>query len=404
MIAKKIAENLKSGSWIRRMFEEGARLKARFGPDAVFDFSLGNPDLEPPREVVEALEAVVASRTPGMHRYMANAGYESARSAVARKLSAQSGVEVPASCVVMTVGAAGALNVAFKTLLDPGDEVVVLAPYFVEYLSYIDNHGGRAVVVDCSRETFLPDVPAIAAALTPRTKALLLNSPNNPSGAVYPEALLRSLATALDEAERRFGTSICVVSDEPYSEIVFDGTTVPATFSVFRNAVVASSWSKSLALPGERIGYVAVHPGAEDAEAIAAALVYANRTLGFVNAPALFQAVVARAIDARVDIASYTARRDRLHAVLTGAGFTCRMPQGALYLFARSPEPDDVAFAARAAAQNVLVVPGTGFGFPGFFRLTYCVDMKTIENSAAAWRSIAAGYGLAPAGTGPVPS
>ena len=395
MISRKIAENLKNSSWIRRMFEEGARLKALYGASSVFDFSLGNPDLEPPREVVEALEEAVAGHAPGMHRYMNNAGYDSARAAVARKLSAQSGVEVPASHVVMTAGAAGALNIALKSLLDPGDEVVVLAPYFVEYLSYIDNHGGRPVVVPCDRETFQPDVRAIDAALTPRTRAILLNSPNNPSGAVYPEALLRELAVALDEAGRRFGTTIHVLSDEPYSEIVFDGTTVPSTFSIFRNAIVASSWSKSLALPGELIGFAAVHPQADDAESIVAALIYANRILGFVNAPALFQTVVAKAIDARVDIESYTDRRNRLYRIVTESGFQCRMPQGALYLFVRSPEEDDVAFAARAAAHRVLVVPGTGFGFPGFFRLTFCVDVSTIEGSEKAWKAIAAEYGLA---------
>ena len=276
-----------------------------------------------------------------------------------------------------------------------GDEVVVLAPYFVEYLSYIDNHGGRPVVVPCDRETFQPDVRAIDAALTPRTRAILLNSPNNPSGAVYPEALLRELAVALDEAGRRFGTTIHVLSDEPYSEIVFDGAVVPASFSIFRNGIVCSSWSKSLALPGERIGFVAVHPQDADADLLLKGIVYSTRVLGFINAPALFQTVVARAIDARVDMESYIDRMDLLHRVLVESGFTCRKPQGALYLFAKSPEPDDLAFAEKAKAHRILVVPGVGFGSPGFFRLTFCVDRRTIESSRAAWEALGAEYGLA---------
>ncbi len=394
MISKRVVQSMQNSSYIRRMFEEGIRLKQIHGAGNVYDFSLGNPDLEPPKEVTEALKAIVAEARPGLHSYMSNAGYPETRAAVAGKLSRVSGVEIPAANVLMTVGAAGAMNCAFHSLLDAGDEVVVLAPYFVDYLNYVANHGGTPVIVACSPGTFLPDVAAIAAALTPRTKAVLLNSPNNPTGAIYPESVLRALADALAAAEKRFGTSIYVVSDEPYGEIVFDGATVPATLAIFRNLIVASSWSKSLALPGERIGFACVHPLADDAKELLAAMAYAIRALGFINAPAIFQRVIERSIDARCDLASYVDRRARLLTVLSDAGFTCTPPQGALYLFVKSPEPDEVAFSARAAAHRVLVVPGVAFGYPGYFRLTYCVSMKTIEDSRASWNAIAAEYGL----------
>jgi aspartate aminotransferase len=394
MISRKLTDNLKNSSLIRKMFEEGERLKGLHGPENVFDFSLGNPDLEPPAAVLDALKEAVNGNAPGLHRYMNNAGYGFARAAVAGKLSRLSGVMVPETNVVMTVGAAGALNVAFKTLLDAGDEVVILAPYFVDYLNYVDNFGGRSVVVSCNRDTFQPDVAAIAAALTSRTKAILLNSPNNPTGAVYTESVLRELSEVLLDAGKRFGTTIHVVSDEPYSEIVFDGAVVPTTFSIFPNSIVCSSWSKSLALPGERIGFIAVHPQNDDVELLLKGIVYCTRVLGFINAPALFQTVVAKAIDARVDIRSYSDRLDMLYRVITESGFTCRKPQGALYLFARSPVADDLDFADHAKAHRILVVPGIGFGAPGFFRLTFCVDMKTIIGSRAAWEALAAEYGL----------
>lgn len=394
MIAKRVVRSMQNSSYIRRMFEEGIRLKQIHGAENVFDFSLGNPDIEPPREVGDALAALVAEARPGQHSYMSNAGYPETRAAVAAKLSRLSGVAVPASSVLMTVGAAGAMNCAFHSILDAGDEVVVLAPYFVDYLNYVANHGGVPVIVPCEAGTFLPDVDAIAKALTTRTRAVLLNSPNNPTGVIYPEPVLRRLAARLEEAGRRFGTTIYVVSDEPYGEIVFDGATVPPTLAIFRNAIVASSWSKTLALPGERIGFACVHPEADDAKDVLAAMTYAIRALGFINAPALFQRVIERAIDARCDLASYVDRRARLLSVLADSGFECSPPQGALYLFARSPEPDEVAFSQRAAAHRVLVVPGIAFGYPGWFRLTFCVGVRTIEESRPAWRELAKEYGL----------
>ncbi len=382
MISRAMKDSLGKSSMIRRMFEEGNRLKALYGPENVYDFSLGNPDLEPPREVTDAFRSLAESGEPGLHKYMSNAGYLSVRDAVARMLSRDAGLEIPADNIVMTVGAAGALNVALKSLLDPGDEVLVITPYFVEYFSYIRNHGGVPVVVPCRPDTFEPDPDAIRAAVTPATKAILINSPNNPSGAVYSEESLRGLNSLLLGLDH----TVYVLSDEPYREIVFDGISVPPTMAIFKNLIQCYSWSKALALPGDRIGYLAVSPGCEDLEDLMAAAVTANRSLGFVNAPSFMQRVIERSIGARVDIESYRKRCGMLYDVVTGAGIECVKPGGALYLFPKSPVPDDNAFVAAAAKHNILSVPGSAFGMPGHFRLTFCVDADTILRSRDAFR------------------
>jgi aspartate aminotransferase len=384
MISRALSEKLQSGSMIRKMFEEGMRLKSIFGADKVFDFSLGNPDLDLPAEVADALRRLSMDHTSATHGYMSNSGYPSTRAAVAKKLSRQSGLDIPASSVVMTSGAAGGLNVVFKTLLDPDDEVLILAPYFMEYLSYVDNHRGRPVIVQTTADSFLPDLDAIRAAITSKTKAIILNTPNNPTGTIYDEPTLRELNSLLLSV----GHVVYVVSDEPYNEIVYDGATVPSTLALFDNAVVCNSWSKSLSLAGERVGYVAVRPSADDYARLMDGLVLANRILGFVNAPSLMQKVVEAAIDARVDIATYQARRDALHGILERAGFDCRKPAGALYLFSRSPMPDDRALAAAAASHNILCVPGSAFGRPGYFRLAFCVGMEVIVRSETAFQAL----------------
>ncbi len=392
MISQEIAQGMSSGSWIRRMFEEGARLKAEVGADRVFDFSLGNPDLEPPAEVLTAFRELAAERAPGLHGYMSNAGYPETREAVARKLSRESGLSLDADAVCMTVGAAGALNVALKALLDPGDEVLVLAPYFVEYLSYITNHGGVPVVVTCDPDTLRPDVDRIRQAITARTKALIINSPNNPTGLIYPAEVLSTLNDVLLQAPR----TVYVLSDEPYAGLEFDGRSTPSSLRHFKNSVVCNSWSKSLSLPGERIGYVAVSPRCEDYERLIQATGYCNRVLGFVNAPAFLQRVITRTIDARVDVRRYEERRDRMGAVLAAAGFTTIRPEGGFYFFPRSPIADDVAFANACARHHVLIVPGQGFGFPGHFRLCFAVPDDLIERSAEAFREIGREFGLLP--------
>lgn len=385
MISKQIAENMKGGSMIRKMFEEGIRLKKIYGNDNVYDFSLGNPDAEPPKEVLRALKELADA--PNIHKYMPNPGYEDVRAAIAAKEGARAGIEMNASHVVMTVGAAGGMNAALKALLDPGDEVLVIAPYFVEYFYYIGNHGGVPVAVKSEKDTFRPDVKAIAAAINEKTKAIILNSPNNPTGAVYGEGTLKSLATVLEDEGRKHGRDIYILSDEPYAQLLYEGK-LPATLAIFKNSVVISSFSKSLSLPGERIGYVAVNPAAADCELLVGALAFTNRTLGYVNAPSLFQKVIAASLNASIDVSEYKARRDLLYDHITSLGMECLKPAGAFYLFPKAPGGDDVAFVAKAAEQRILIVPGSGFGWPGHVRIAYCVDRGTIQRSFPAWEKL----------------
>lgn len=390
MISRNITEQLASASWIRKMFEEGNRLKAIHGEDNVYDFSLGNPDLEPPIEVVEALKEIANHPVSGLHRYMSNAGYDSTRQKVADNLSIESGKQVCKESIVMTVGAAGALNVILKTLLDQGDEVIILAPYFVEYLSYVRNHGGIPVIVQCDEKTLEPDSDKILKAITSRTKAIIVNSPNNPTGVVYSRECLLAMREVLESQEQ----VIYVVSDEPYKKIVFGDTQVPSMLSIFKNVVVCYSWSKALALPGDRIGFLAASPSCEDFDNLMAGAIMSNRSLGFVNAPGIMQKIIEKAINANVDVASYERRCNLLYDIIIECGFTCNKPQGALYLFPKSPIEDDIAFTAAAAKNNLLVVPGTGFGMKGHFRLTFCVDENMIARSKDAFRKTAEEFGL----------
>lgn len=392
-ISEKVASYLEKGSWIRKMFEEGARLKARFGEENVYDFSLGNPPEEPPREFLEQVRSLL--ERPGIHRYMPNAGFQEAREAVARTVAAESGLPVLAEHVVMTVGAGGALNVALKALLDPGEEVIIVAPFFVEYRFYVDNHGGQSVVVR-SCEDFSLDLEAIERAMGPRTKAVILNSPNNPTGVVYPEEQIKGLGDLLREKGRELGRDIYLLSDEPYRRLLYDGVHFPHVFQYVDNAIIATSHSKDLALAGERIGYLVASPRCADLERLMAAMVFANRTLGFVNAPALMQLAVASLQGVSIDIASYQQRRDRLYSLLTGLGFQVVKPQGAFYLFPRSPIANDITFVQEAQRRHILVAPGAGFGWPGHFRIAYSVPMEMIERSVHAWEDLAGEFGLKP--------
>jgi aspartate aminotransferase len=321
---------------------------------------------------------------------MSNSGYMATRAAVAAMLSRKSGLTVDPGLVCMTAGAAGALNVALKALLDPGDEVLVLAPYFLEYLTYIDNHGGRPVIVSNDPTTFLPDPDAIRRAITPRTKALIINSPNNPSGVVYSAEILKMIDAVLHQAPR----TIYVLADEPYSELVYDGAAAPPTLACLEQAVLCTSWSKSLSLAGERIGYLAISPRCEEAAKLAEAAAYCNRTLGFVNAPAFFQRIIELTLEARVDISRYETRRNLLADIIEAAGLPVRRPAGGFYLFPKSPIADDAAFAAACARHRVLLVPGSGFGFPGHFRLCFAASENSIRNSAAAFRAIGQEFNL----------
>ncbi len=384
-ISKKMNEFAERSSWIRKMFEQGARMKARYGAENVFDFSLGNPDLPPPAEFSRAIAQVTAVEGPGIHSYMPNNGYPRVREAVAGQISREQGVTLDRDDILMTCGAAGGLNVILKSLLDPGDEVIVLAPFFVEYHFYVDNHGGIPKVVATAAD-FSLDLPAIADALTARTKAMIINSPNNPTGQIYSSAELAGLGEVLAAAGEKFGTTIYLVSDEPYRKIVFDNHEVPSIFQAFGNSIVVSSYSKDLSLPGERIGYIAVHPGISDKEPLLGAMNLANRILGFVNAPALMQRVVAELQGVTVDTAVYTRRRELFCKILTEAGYEFIPPKGAFYLFPRSPLADDVEFVALLQEQKILAVPGRGFGMPGYFRLAFCVEDPVIERSAAAFK------------------
>ncbi|CUH97315.1 putative aspartate aminotransferase YhdR [Propionispora sp. 2/2-37] len=389
MLSQNIHDKISKSSWIRAMFEQGEKLRKIHGPEKVYDFSLGNPDYEPPQEVQASLEKYINGQTAGLHKYMNNAGYPDIREKIAKKTSAETGLPVTLNHIIMTCGAAGGLNVVLKSILNPGDEVIVLAPYFVEYGFYAENHGGKLVVVPTDPSTFEPSLVALEKAVTPKTKALIINSPNNPTGVIYSEEILKQVARLLSNKEREFHTQILVISDEPYSKIIYDDAKVPSILALFPNSAIVNSYSKSLALPGERIGYIAVNPGIEDVELLISGMVFANRTLGFVNAPSLFQRVIGDSLDAAVNTDEYKRRRDYLYNHLIELGFTCVKPEGAFYLFPKALIPDDVEFAQRALKYNLLIVPGSGFGCPGYFRLAYCVSMETIKNSIGAFKALA---------------
>ncbi len=378
-VAAKIQDAIERSSWIRKMFEEGARLKALHGPDKVYDFSLGNPDLEPPEKFRQVLGSVIAESPTGAHAYMPNAGYEETRAAVADYVSREQGVRVGSEHVVMTCGAAGALNCIFKALLDPGEEVIVSAPYFVEYGFYADNHGGQIRVVS-TKDDFTLDLGAIEKAINSRTKVVLINSPNNPSGQIYDRDSLKQLGDLLTASSKKMGRTLYLVSDEPYRKIVYDGFEVPSIFEAYPNSIVATSYSKDVSLPGERLGYLVVHPEADEVKGMMGGFVLANRILGFVNAPALMQRVVTHLQGACVDVGVYQARRDLFCQGLADAGYELVKPRGAFYLFPKSPVADDVSFVRLLQEENILVVPGSGFGSPGYFRIAYCVGKKTIES------------------------
>jgi aspartate aminotransferase len=379
-VARTIAQQLERASWIRRMFEEGARLKKARGEANIFDFTLGNPEVEPPAQTLAALRRVVERELPGRHGYMPNPGFPEVRAAMADRLRRDSGLDYRAENICMTTGAAAACNVILKAILDPGDEVILLAPYFAEYPFYVGNHGGRTIVVETDAE-FLPDVEKIAAVITKHTVAILLNTPNNPSGRVYPAAVLHDIEKMLS----RLPNPPLVISDEPYKQLIYDGGKQPDVAAHITNTAVCYSWSKAQALAGERIGFLALSPRLPDVAQMAAACAFANRTLGFVNAPALWQRVMAEAADACVDVAAYQHKRDILCNGLTRAGYDVRKPEGGYYVFLRTPIPDDVAFVQLLLKQGVLAVPGTGFGRAGYLRLSMTVPMETIERSLPAF-------------------
>lgn len=395
MISKKMEPLVKNSSVIRAMFEEGAKMKARYGEDKVFDFSLGNPNVPAPDEVREAIIAILENENPlKVHGYMNNAGFEGTRTAIANHLNKLHRTKFSAKNLIMVVGAGSALNVSLKTMLDPGDEVLTFAPYFVEYGNYVANYDGKLVVVPPNEEDFMPDVQKMKDAITPRTKAVIINNPHNPTGVVYEEDVIKEIAAVLSEKQREFKTVIYLIVDEPYRELVYVDKTVPYVTKYYDNTIVAYSYSKSLSLPGERIGYIVIPDEADKSEEFIAAATIANRVSGCVNAPSLMQLVIERCVDAEADIEFYRRNGEILYKGLTEAGFECLKPEGAFYLWMKSPVADDKKFVEEAKKYNILMVPGSSFAGPGYVRLAYCVSKETCQNSIEKFKGLAKEYNL----------
>lgn len=393
MISEKMIGLVQNSSVIRAMFEEGKRLASIYGPENVYDFSLGNPSVEPPKAVKNAITEIISEENANLvHGYMNNSGYEDVRRAIAGSINKKFDTAFGEENIIMTVGAAGGLNVILKTLLNPGDEVIVFAPFFGEYRNYVGNFDGELVVVNPDTKTFQPNLSEFEKKITVKTKAVIINTPNNPTGVIYSEETILSLAEILNRKQAELGTSIYLISDEPYRELVYEGAEVPYLTKYYNNTIVGYSYSKSLSLPGERIGYLVIPKEADDYSDLAAAANVANRILGFVNAPSLIQRVVAKCLDSEVDISAYNRNRELLYNSLTQYGYTCVKPEGAFYLFVKTLEEDDKAFCAAAKKHNILIVPGSSFGCPGYCRIAYCVDYKTIEGSLSGFKKLAEEY------------
>ena len=390
-VASKIKDSLQHSSMIRVMFEAGAKMRAEKGAENVFDFSLGNPNLEPPEAFFKTMEKLAADRTPGRHAYMPNAGLPAVRAGIADYLTAEFSFAFNQDDIIMTVGAGGALNIIFKTLANPGAELVVPMPYFVEYDAYMDNHGGKVTRV-ASNPDFSLDLNAIGQAINEKTIGVLINTPNNPTGVVYSLKQLEDLGRLLRAMSAKQGRAIYLICDEPYRQLVYDGRQAGNIFKYYENTIVATSFSKNLSLPGERIGYVAVHPQIADKDTLIAGMILCNRVLGYVNAPAVMQLAVAELLKEKADIAQYARKRDLMCQVLDEAGFTYTRPQGAFYVFPLSPVADDVAFAKAAMEENVLLVPGSGFMGPGHFRLAFCCADDNITRSLPAFKRLRAKF------------
>jgi len=376
-IADKVAADMRTASWIREMFEKGRRLKAEFGEENVHDFSLGNPNADPPGAFFDALVAVAGERKAALHRYMPNVGFDEARAAVARFVSDEYRIPINGASVILTTGAAGGMNVVMRAILNPGDEVIVLAPFFPEYRFHVEQANGKLVVVQ-TNDNFLPDIAAIDAALTQRTRAIIVNTPNNPSGAVYPDDSCRALGEVLAHHDR-YDRPLYLVTDDPYRRVIFDLDWCPTPVRHHNRSVIVSSYSKDLSIAGERLGYIAVPPTVPDRELLLGAMTMLNRTLGFVNAPAFMQRVISRCADALCDVSFYKQNRDLMCNALLEFGYDLKMPGGALYAFPKTPIADDAEFVNILMKHKVLGVPGRGFGRPGYIRLSYCVDRETIQ-------------------------
>lgn len=390
MISDKMTEFVKGSSAIRAMFEEGKKMAQQYGAENVYDFSLGNPNVPAPKAVNDTIKEILDNEdSVFIHGYMNNSGYEDVRNAIALSLNKRFGMSFDENNIIMTVGAAGGLNVMMKTLLNPGDEVIAFAPYFGEYRSYVGNYDGKLVVISPDTENFQPKFDEFEEKITDRTRAVIINNPNNPTGVVYSEETMEKLSEIMERKQKQFGTDIYLISDEPYRELVYDGVTVPYPAKYYRNTIIGYSYSKSLSLPGERIGYLAIPSEISDFENVSAAANVATRILGFVNAPSLMQRVVAKCVDEEVDITPYNKNRELLYNSLKEYGFECVKPQGAFYLFVKSPAEDEKLFVDAAKKHNILIVPGSSFACPGYVRLAYCVAYDTIKNSLPGFKALA---------------
>ncbi|MEI6602539.1 MAG: pyridoxal phosphate-dependent aminotransferase [Clostridia bacterium] len=391
MFSKDVVSNLGRSSVVRAMFEEGTRLKKIYGEDKVYDFSIGNPDVEPPQKVKDILNEFSCDTVKGRHKYMNNAGYLETRQAIATAINRTHHTELTVDHVCMTCGAAGGLNVILKSLLNPEEEVIIFAPYFVEYLFYIQNFNGVPVIVE-TNDAFDIDVALLASKINPKTKAILINSPNNPTGVVYSKEKLSEINEMLLQKQIEYGTEIYILSDEPYVKISY-GVEIPSVFQIFQNSIIVNSFSKSLALPGERIGYIALNPKIQQVDVLMDAILFCNRTLGYVNAPAIAQRLITALIDESVDVEAYREKRDILYNGLTKLGFTCNRPDGAFYLFVKSPIPDETVFVKNALENyQIIAAPGGGFGRKGYFRLAYCVSKDVIVNALPSFEKLAREY------------
>lgn len=393
MISDQMLKLVNGSSAIRAMFEEGKKLAAIYGAENVYDYSLGNPSVEPPLEVKKAIYHILETEEPNLvHGYPNNSGFEDVRQAVAEHLNKKFGTAFSFENIVMTNGAAAALNIIFKCILNPGDEIITFAPFFTEYRNYVANYNATLTVVPPNLETFEVNFDEFEKLITPRTRGVLMNTPNNPSGVVYSEETIKKIAAVMEKKQAEFGTDIYLISDEPYRELVYENVEVPYVSKYYKNTFVAYSFSKSLSLPGERIGYLVANSEMADFEKMMYALNVANRVCGFVNANSLFERVVPYCLDCKVDIEVYNRNRIDLYNKLTELGFKCVKPVGAFYMFPETPIEDDVAFCNAAKEFNLLLVPGSGFGCKGHMRLSYCVSHDTIINSFPAFEKLAAKF------------
>lgn len=395
MISTNMKSLVSNSSTIRAMFEEGKRLSEIHGAENVFDYSIGNPNVEPPENVKKVINEILNEETPNLvHGYMNNSGYEDVRDAISAFLNKKNDLTLSRDNIVMTCGAAGGLNIILKSILNPDDEVITFSPYFGEYANYVKNFNGKLVTCPTNIDTFEPDLDELSKIINSKTKALIINNPNNPTGVIYSKEAVQALANLLNEKQKELNTAIYLISDEPYREIVYDNAHVPCLLKYYNNTFIGYSYSKSLSLPGERIGYVVINPLMEEFEEMASALNIANRILGFVNAPSLFQRVIGRTLGSEVDVEVYKKNRDLLYNHLISLGFTCVKPEGAFYLFPRTPIEDDKKFCEDAKQFNLLLVPGSAFGCPGHVRLAYCISYEKIKNSLQAFDKLAALYNL----------